>query len=88
MDDTAKKETLEEAKKDEKKIELTDEEAEKIAGGASFGFYDREKRKPKWFAGKRVTAIPLSKEMPGFPRLQGVDKVGILSYMASKAHTP
>ncbi len=47
MDDTAKKETLEEAKKDEKKIELTDEEAEKIAGGASFGFYDREKRKPK-----------------------------------------
>ena len=47
MDDTAKKETLEEAKKGEKKIELTDEEAEKIAGGASFGFYDREKRKPK-----------------------------------------
>ena len=45
MDDTAKKETLEEAKKDEKKIELTDEEAEKIAGGASFGFYDREKKK-------------------------------------------
>ena len=46
MDDPAKKEPLEETKKDEK-IELTDEEAEKAAGGASFGFYDREKRKPK-----------------------------------------
>jgi hypothetical protein len=46
MNDPAKKETLEETKEGEK-IELTDEEAEKAAGGASFGFYDREKRKPK-----------------------------------------
>ncbi len=46
MDDPNKKENLEETKKDEK-IELTDEEAEKAAGGASFGFWDREKRKPK-----------------------------------------
>ena len=46
MDDPNKKENLEETKKDEK-IELTDDEAEKAAGGASFGFYDREKRKPK-----------------------------------------
>ena len=46
MNDPVKKETLEEAKEDEK-IELTDEEAEKAAGGVSFGFYDREKRKPK-----------------------------------------
>ena len=36
MDDTAKKETLEEAKKGEKKIELTDEEAEKIARESEF----------------------------------------------------
>ncbi len=46
MDDPTKKETPEETKKDEKN-ELTDEEAEKAAGGASFGFYDREKRRPK-----------------------------------------
>ena len=46
MNDPVKKETLEEAKKDEK-IELTDKEAEKAAGGASFGFYDREKKKAK-----------------------------------------
>ena len=46
MDDPNKKENLEETKKDEK-IELTDEEAEKAAGGASFGFWDREKKKPK-----------------------------------------
>ncbi len=46
MNDPNKKVTPEEAKKDEEK-KLTDEEAEKAAGGASFGFYDREKRKPK-----------------------------------------
>ncbi len=46
MNDPNKKVTPEEAKKDEEK-KLTDEEAEKAAGGARFGFYDREKRKPK-----------------------------------------
>ena len=46
MNDPAKKETLEETKKSDK-IELTDEEMEEVAGGASFGFYDREKRNPK-----------------------------------------
>ena len=54
MDDLAKKVTLEEAKKDEK-IELTDKEAEKVVGGASFGFYDREKRKPRSSSGKGIT---------------------------------
>ncbi|MBR6186038.1 MAG: hypothetical protein IKQ41_07200 [Clostridia bacterium] len=32
--------------KDEK-IQLTDDEVEKVAAGASFGFWDREKRRPK-----------------------------------------
>ena len=48
MDDTNKKEPLEEVKNGLKlKIELADEDAEKVTGGGSFGFYDREKRKPK-----------------------------------------
>ncbi len=38
--------TPEESEKVEK-TELTDEEAEKVAGGASFGFYDRGKRGDK-----------------------------------------
>ncbi len=46
MDDKEKKTVQEETPKDEK-VEMTEEEAEKAAGGASFGFYDREKRKPK-----------------------------------------
>lgn len=46
MDDKEKKTAQEETPKDEK-VEMTEEEAEKAAGGASFGFYDREKRKPK-----------------------------------------
>lgn len=48
MDDPNKKVKPEEteANKDEK-IQVPDEEAEKAAGGASFGFWDREKRKPK-----------------------------------------
>lgn len=46
MDDPAKKETLEESKETDK-IELSDEELEKVAGGARFGFYDREKRRPR-----------------------------------------
>ena len=54
MDDPAKKETLEETKKSVK-IELTDEEMEEVAGGASFGFYDREKRKPRSSSGKGIT---------------------------------
>ena len=54
MDDSAKKETLEEVKETEKK-ELTDEEAEEVAGGACFGFYDREKRRPRSSSGKRIT---------------------------------
>ena len=46
MDDKEKKTAQEENTGDEK-AEMTEEEAEKAAGGASFGFYDREKRKPK-----------------------------------------
>ena len=46
MNDPTKKVNPEEDPKDEK-VEMTEEEAEKVAGGASFGFYDREKRKPK-----------------------------------------
>ena len=46
MNDPTKKVNPEETPKDEK-VEMTEEEAEKAAGGASFGFYDREKRKPK-----------------------------------------
>lgn len=46
MDDPNKKVSQEEPEKDEK-IELTDEEAEKAAGGAGFWFWDREKKKPK-----------------------------------------
>ena len=46
MNDPNKKENLEETKQEEK-IELTDEEAEKAAGGADFWFWDRGKRKPK-----------------------------------------
>ena len=46
MDDPNKKENPKETEKDEK-IQLTDEEAEKAAGGADFWFWDRERRKPK-----------------------------------------
>ena len=46
MDDKEKKGTQEENVKGEK-VEIAEDEAEKAAGGASFGFYDREKRKPK-----------------------------------------
>ena len=46
MNDPNKKENPKETEKDEK-IQLTDEEAEKAAGGADFWFWDRERRKPK-----------------------------------------
>lgn len=44
MDNPEKKETKEEVK-DAIIVELTDEDMEKVSGGASFGFYDRGKKK-------------------------------------------
>ena len=46
MNDPSKKVTPEEAEKDDK-IQVPDEEAEKVAAGADFWFWDRERRKPK-----------------------------------------
>ena len=46
MNDPNKKVNPEVTGKDEK-IELTDDEAEKTAGGAGFCFWDRESKKPK-----------------------------------------
>ena len=48
MDDPKKKVNQEETETGKsEKIQVTDDEAEKAAGGADFWFWDREKRKPK-----------------------------------------
>ena len=46
MDNPEKKETKEEVK-DAIIVELTDEDMKNVFGGASFGFYDREKNRNK-----------------------------------------
>ncbi|MBR3015594.1 MAG: hypothetical protein IKH57_00675 [Clostridia bacterium] len=46
MDDPNKKVKQEEIDKNEK-AQITDDEAEKAAGGANFWFFDDETRKPK-----------------------------------------
>ena len=46
MDDQNKKVNQKEIDKDGK-IQITDEEAKKVAAGADFWFWDDEKRKPK-----------------------------------------
>lgn len=48
MDDPNKKVQQEETATDKNEnLELSDDDLDNVAGGASFGFYDREKRKPK-----------------------------------------
>ena len=48
MNDPNKKVNQEETETGKgEKIQVTDDEAEKAAGGADFWFWDREKRKPK-----------------------------------------
>ena len=48
MNDPNKKVNQEENEPDkDEKIQVTDNEAEKAAGGADFWFWDRERRKPK-----------------------------------------
>ena len=48
MNDSSKKENQEQIETDKnERIRVTDGEAEKVAGGANFWFFDDEKRKPK-----------------------------------------
>ena len=48
MNDPNKKENMEQTETGKcEKIQITDEELEKVAGGANFWFFDDEKRKPR-----------------------------------------